>query len=96
MCLAVPARVIEVQGSEARVEVSGVRSRVLLDLLPEAVVGDFVLVHAGFAIGRLDPEEARETLAIYGELGWVDEPDVPPPDAPPPDAPPPRGSEGEP
>ena len=68
MCLAVPALIITIEGQEAEVELGGVRRRVGLQLVPEARVGDYVLVHTGFAINVLDEEEARETLALFSEL----------------------------
>ncbi len=69
MCLAVPTRVLEVEGNSATVDVQGVRARVRLDALGEEVrIGDYLLVHAGFAIRRLDPEDAQETLALLDEL----------------------------
>jgi len=69
MCLAVPTRVLEVEGNSATVDVQGVRARVRLDALGEEVrIGDFLLVHAGFAIRRLDPADAQETLALLDEL----------------------------
>lgn len=69
MCLAVPTQVTAVEGNLATVDVQGVRARVRLDALGEEVrVGDWLLVHAGFAIRRLDPEDAQETLALFDEL----------------------------
>ena len=69
MCLAVPARVVErLEAEDAIVDAGGVDKRVSLALVPEAVVGDYVIVHAGFAISRLDPEEALRTLALFAEI----------------------------
>ena len=68
MCLAVPLRVKSIDGTVAEVELSGVSRRISLILTPEASVGDYVLVHTGFAIGVLDEEEARQTLALLAEL----------------------------
>ena len=69
MCLAVPGRVAEVFGEglsrEARVDFEGVFRRVSLAALPEARVDDYVLVHAGFAIARVDEAEAKKTLAEW-------------------------------
>lgn len=68
MCLALPALVVERRdGDEALVELGGVRKSVSLALVPEAAVGDYVVVHVGFAIGLLDPEEAARTLALFAE-----------------------------
>jgi hydrogenase expression/formation protein HypC len=68
MCVAVPMQVITIDGDQAMTEVDGVRREANLMLLDQVVqVGDFVIVHAGFAISRLDEEEARETLALMRE-----------------------------
>ena len=61
MCLAVPGKIIEQSGEEATVDLQGNRLKVSTALTPEVVVGDWVLVHAGFAITQLDEAEARET-----------------------------------
>ena len=69
MCLALPARVVELQDADqAIVELGGVRKSVSLALTPDARVGDYVIVHVGHAIGLLDAEEAERTLALFAEL----------------------------
>ena len=68
MCLAVPLRVHGIEGAIAEVELGGVMRRVSLVLTPEARVGDYVLVHTGFAITVLKEEEAQETLALLAQL----------------------------
>lgn len=69
MCLALPARIVELQTAEqAVVELGGVRKTVSVALVPEARVGDYVIVHVGHAIGLLDAEEAEKTLALFAEL----------------------------
>ncbi|MBQ7478783.1 MAG: HypC/HybG/HupF family hydrogenase formation chaperone [Selenomonadaceae bacterium] len=68
MCLAVPAKVIEVRDALGKVELSGVTRDVSLMLLPEAKVGDFVLVHAGFAMQIVDEQSAEETNALLAEM----------------------------
>ncbi len=68
MCLAVPAKIVERTEYMATVEISGVTRQVSMMLLPEAAVGDYVLVHAGFAIQAIDEEEAERTLALFKEL----------------------------
>ena len=68
MCLAVPLRITAIDGDLAMVEMGGVMRQVSLVLTPEAQVGDYVLVHTGFAINVLDEEAARETLALLAEL----------------------------
>lgn len=73
MCLALPARVVEKRADDqALVDLGGVRKEVSLALVPQAQVGDYVIVHVGFAIGMIDPEEARRTLALMSELQSVD------------------------
>ncbi len=74
MCLAVPARVVGLHESEtATIEVAGVRKKVSLALVDGVAPGDYVLVHAGFAIEKIDEEEAARTMALLEELGAVDE-----------------------
>jgi hydrogenase expression/formation protein HypC len=68
MCLAIPLKVVSVQGSMATVEMGGISREISLVLTPEAQAGDFVLVHTGFAISVLDETEAQETLALFAEL----------------------------
>lgn len=69
MCLGVPGRVVEVNGSVATVDFWGVRRQVRLDLVDQEVAaGDYVLNHVGFAIRRIPPEEIDATLALYEEL----------------------------
>ena len=69
MCLAVPMKLVSVEGSEGRADVGGVRRTVMLDLVPEAQVGDFVIVHAGYAIQTMDEESAAETIALLRAVG---------------------------
>ncbi len=69
MCLALPALVVALEaGDDAVVELGGVRKRVSLALTPEARVGDYVVVHVGYAIGMLDADEAERTLALFADL----------------------------
>lgn len=68
MCLAVPARVVSIEGQEAEVDLSGVRRRISVVLTPEVRVGDYVVIHTGFAINVLDEQEAEETLKLFREL----------------------------
>jgi len=69
MCLAVPVRVVELlPGEQATVDVGGVRSRVSLTLVDGVAAGDYVIVHAGFAITRLDVAEAEKSLALFAEI----------------------------
>jgi len=68
MCLAIPMRVKERSEFEALVEWKGVGRRVGMHLCPEAQVGDYVLVHAGYAIGTIDEDEADKTLALIDQV----------------------------
>jgi len=68
MCLAIPMRVTSVNGARGVVEANGVELEVSFDLTPEASPGDYVIVHAGFAIQTLTAEEAEETLSIFARL----------------------------
>ena len=68
MCLAVPAKVVAIEDQLASVEVQGVRRAASLMLLPEAKVGDFVLVHAGFAMQIVDPAEMARIEALRAEM----------------------------
>ena len=70
MCLAYPMKVVSIDGSYAQVESDGVRRRVGLALLPETQIGDEVLIHAGYAISRIAPEEAEETRQLFRQL-WL-------------------------
>ena len=69
MCLGVPMRIVSVAGDEAVAEVDGVQRSASLMMLDDTVaVGDYVIVHAGFAISRLDPAEAEETLSLMRQV----------------------------
>ena len=68
MCLAVPLQIESIDGPKAVVAMAGHRVEARLDLVPEAKCGDWVLVHAGFAITVLDPEQAKETFDIFREM----------------------------
>jgi len=68
MCVGVPMQVISIEGDQAMTEVDGVKREASLMLLDEVAVGDFVIIHAGFAISKLDEEDARETLAMMREV----------------------------
>lgn len=68
MCLGVPARVVEISEAIATVEVGGARREVSLMLLDGVAAGDWVILHAGFAIEKLSSEEAEKTLALFREI----------------------------
>jgi hydrogenase expression/formation protein HypC len=66
MCLAIPVRVVELLGdSAALVDLDGIRKEISLALLDGVAVGDYVIMHVGYALARLDPEEAERTLALF-------------------------------
>jgi len=73
MCLAIPALIKSIEDREADVEIGGITRRISLWLTPEARVGDYVLVHTGYAIDVLDQEQAEETLAILREIARAEE-----------------------
>jgi len=72
MCLAIPMRLVQRSEFTGTAELDGVRREIGLALCPEARVGEFVLVHAGFAIGTLDEEEAAATLAVLEHISMED------------------------
>lgn len=70
MCLAIPTQVVELlENDGAVVELGGVRKVISLALVDGVAVGDYVIVHVGYALSRLDPEEAEKTLALFEEIG---------------------------
>ncbi len=72
MCLAIPAEVVEISaGDIAIVDLGGVRKDVSLALVEDVQVGDYVIVHVGYALTRLDREEAHKTLALMAEAGLL-------------------------
>jgi hydrogenase expression/formation protein HypC len=77
VCLAVPGRILSTEERDAsrhaRVEFGGIVREVRLDLVPEARVGDYVMVHVGIAISRVDTDEAEETLSLLREMGALEE-----------------------
>jgi hydrogenase expression/formation protein HypC len=68
MCLAIPARIVELDADKAMVDAMGNRFKAKTTLLPEAKLGDVVLVHAGFAISLVDEEEAKKTWELFAEI----------------------------
>ncbi|MEU4098658.1 HypC/HybG/HupF family hydrogenase formation chaperone [Streptomyces sp. NPDC026673] len=77
MCLAVPGKVLEIEERDgtkmATVDFGGVVKEVCLEYLPDLRVGEYAIVHVGFALQRLDEESARQTLALFGNLGLLEE-----------------------
>ncbi len=68
MCLGIPGKVIEIQKNVAKVDVGGVSRDISLDLCPDVSVGEYVLIHTGFAIQKVDEEEAKETLDLLRQM----------------------------
>lgn len=70
MCLAIPAKVVQVgDGDMAVVDLGGVKKEISLALVDDVAEGDYVIVHVGYALNKLDPEEAEKTLALFAEMG---------------------------
>jgi len=68
MCLAVPARVAAINGDEAFLDYGGIKRKANISMLSNVKVGDYVLVHVGYAISKMDEEEALETLKLWDEM----------------------------
>lgn len=73
MCLAIPARIIEIEGDKAVADAMGSKWKIRTTLTPEIGLGDIVLVHAGYAITKIDEEEARKTWEIFEEIARIEE-----------------------
>lgn len=73
MCLAIPALVTSIAGDEAEVELGGIGRRISIILTPEVRVGDYVLLHTGYAINVIDEEEAEETLKLFEEMASLED-----------------------
>lgn len=79
MCLGIPGRIVEIWGEEdellrmGKVDFGGIVREVSLAYVPEVQVGDYVIVHVGFALHTIDEEEAQETLALFREIGAIEE-----------------------
>ena len=70
MCLAIPAQVVELRPDDnALVDLAGVKKGISLALVEGVAVGDYVIVHVGYALNKLDPEEAAKTLKLFAEMG---------------------------
>lgn len=69
MCLAIPVRVEEILGAETAIaDIGGVRKEINIALISDLAVGDYVIIHVGYALNKIDPEEAERTLALFAEL----------------------------
>ena len=73
MCLAIPAKVTKIDEDVATIEVGGVARSISLMLVTDVALGDYVIVHAGFAIHKVDPEEAEESLRLFRQLAAANE-----------------------
>lgn len=71
MCLAIPAEVIAIEGDNAKVSVGGVQKTISLALVDDIKIGDFVLIHVGYALNKINPEEAKKTLQLFAEAGML-------------------------
>lgn len=69
MCLAIPAKILSIEGENALVSIEDVEYKASLLLLPDVEPGDYVMIHAGFAIEKVDPDQAAETLRLLREIG---------------------------
>jgi len=69
MCLAVPMKLLRVEGENGNVELGGIVKEISLALIDNVKIGDYLLVHAGYAIQKIDEEEALETISILKEIG---------------------------
>ena len=73
MCLAIPALIKSINGTEAEAELGGISRKISIMLTPEVKVGDYVLLHTGYAISVIDEKEAEETLELFREIASLEE-----------------------
>ena len=74
MCVAAPMKVIAIEGETVRAELGGMVKEARLDIIDERPeLGDYVIIHAGFAMHKIDPDEAKITLELWKEMGVIDE-----------------------
>lgn len=73
MCLAVPMKIVETDGNTATLEVEGISTTANVSLIENAAPGDYVIIHAGFAIERLDEKEAASRIELFGELAAIED-----------------------
>jgi hydrogenase expression/formation protein HypC len=71
MCLAIPMKVVEIEGNKGIVEYTGIKREVGLELVEDVKIDDWVIIHTGFAISKLNEEEAQETLSLLKEGGFI-------------------------
>lgn len=73
MCLAIPVEVVEIIDDDTAIaDIGGVRKTINVALIADLLVGDYVILHVGYALNKIDPEEAAKTLALFAELGELD------------------------
>lgn len=74
MCLAIPVRIEEIKDSETAIaDIGGVRKEINVALIADLAVGDYVILHVGYALNKIDPEEAEKTLKLFAELGELEQ-----------------------
>lgn len=75
MCLAIPAEVISIDtdNDSAVVSVGGIKKQISLALVDDVVIGDYLLIHVGYALNKIDPDEAQKTLELFAEAGMLEE-----------------------
>ncbi len=71
MCLAIPGKVEEIEGNVATVDVLGVKNRIAIDMVRDVQIGDYLMIHAGYAIEKIDEAEALLTIELFHELGGL-------------------------
>ena len=77
MCLAIPVRIEEILDDEtAMADIGGVRKEINVALIADLAVGDFVIMHVGYALNKIDPDEAERTLALFAELDALSQQDI--------------------
>ena len=77
MCLAIPVRIEEILSDEtAMADIGGVRKEINVALIADLAVGDFVIMHVGYALNKIDPDEAERTLALFAELDALSQQDI--------------------
>lgn len=71
MCLAIPGKVEEIDGNIATVDIMGVKNRIAIDMVRNVQLGDYLMIHAGYAIEKIDEAEAMQTIELFHELGGL-------------------------
>ncbi|MEI6519881.1 MAG: HypC/HybG/HupF family hydrogenase formation chaperone [bacterium] len=71
MCLAIPGKVEEIDGNVATVDIMGVKNRIAIDMVKNVQIGDYLMIHAGYAIEKIDEAEAMQTIELFHELGGL-------------------------